>query len=106
VLARLLHRFMRRGDEAPALAGRELTLRVRASDETPLTGRVLTELDGEAWQQAIPDDGELEAWQQTMLDGRPMGRWLGLGSAWERTGLPPADGPYCRSPYWARPRNC
>jgi hypothetical protein len=78
VLARLRDRLLTHSNEAPALAGRELSLRVRGYDE-PLTGSVLTELDGQAWQQVMPDDGESAAWQQTMLDGRPMGRWLGLG---------------------------
>jgi hypothetical protein len=89
VLARLRDRLLTHSDEAPALVGRELGLPVRAHDEAPLTGRVLSELDGQAWQQAILDDGEFEAWQQTMLDGRPMGRWLGLGLSSGEDGASP-----------------
>jgi hypothetical protein len=49
VLARLRDRFLTQSDAAPALIGRELSLPVRAHDEAPLTGRVLSELDGQAW---------------------------------------------------------
>jgi hypothetical protein len=61
VLARLRDRFLTQSDAASALVGSELSLPVRAHDEAPLTGRVLSELDGQAWQQVMLDDGEFEA---------------------------------------------
>jgi hypothetical protein len=83
VLARLRERFKAPWDGASAgLPGSELSFRVRTHDEPPLIGRVLTEPDDDAGQRVEPDgepDGEREAWQQVTLDGRPLGRWLGLG---------------------------
>jgi hypothetical protein len=49
VLARLRDGFLTQSDAAPALVGRDLSLPVRAHDEAPLTGRVRSELDGQAW---------------------------------------------------------